>query len=312
VKTPRKAKGQPAQSEDAPAETTVAAPVPGFTSATLPWSAILADPADNARSRYPDPAELMADLRGNGLINPLTVRPDPKSPGLFRVVCGFRRHQALSELRKEAAREKAPLPYETVDVRVFSGSAARARLLTLAENHDRKDLRWWDVGDWCCRIKSEDGLNGEQIAQEVGYSKSYVNHCIAFVSKIHPEIQKAYRESRAVDGRDTFGLLTELVRLHNDPEKQIETWRTRTGASETPDPSPSPEAETDSPAKRAPTRRVLRRKLEELTAARKLSPTPEISTAWGVLRYTMGLSKVWPITAAAAAAEKRPKKGKAE
>jgi ParB-like chromosome segregation protein Spo0J len=232
----------------------------------------------------------VVDITTNGLINPLTVRPDPAREGHYLLVCGFRRYQALGAIRTDAIRDEKPPPYQHLDVRVFHGTLEQARILTLAENHDRRDLSAWELGDWCMMLRREHDLTGENIAQRVGYAKSTVNHAIAYVTKIHPDIQTECRASRVRMRPDHHDLLQELVRL--DHERQKALWQTRMGSG---DKDPSSEGETDPAAKRAPIKRVLRSKLAALDAAKRLSPTPEVTTAWGVLRWALGISKRWPV-----------------
>ena len=71
------------------------APAPGEGTRDLPIELVHRNP-DQPRRHFPDEeiAELEASIRDKGVLQPILVRPSPKTPGEFEIVAGERRWRA--------------------------------------------------------------------------------------------------------------------------------------------------------------------------------------------------------------------------
>lgn len=145
---------------------------------TVKLSDLIVDEAFNARDhRYFDTPEigadqwqkiedLMADIKEHGQLTPmLTVMSGDK----FKLVAGFRRHEALKRLKAPTA------VIEVVDAK----RPEDADILNLTENIGRNNLRPYEIAKKVTQIKANHGLSGDAIAKRIGnLSKSYVNNLI--------------------------------------------------------------------------------------------------------------------------------------
>ncbi len=117
----------------------------------LPLTDIVADYEWNARSGDYRTSDCDAD-EGRGTVGladsmqergqdvPVSVRPHPSSRGRFLLVCGFRRHAAAEMLAARGAEIKG-LPRAHLLCLVRALSDADARMLNIAENSNRDNLK---------------------------------------------------------------------------------------------------------------------------------------------------------------------------
>lgn len=118
---------------------------------TVPVSNV-ADAGDNIRDAG-DVSDLEASIRAHGLLNPITVRADPDTPGMYSVVAGHRRL---------AAAIGAGL--ESVPVRVVEGDVTE---IALAENVMRSAMTPFEE---CLAVKmlADGGMDARRIAGRFG------------------------------------------------------------------------------------------------------------------------------------------------
>ena len=101
-------------------------------------------------------APLAKDVKKNGLLMPILVRPT--SNGHFEIICGHRRFEALKAgNRKEAY----------VVIRTDLDNDDDAIRFTIAENIQREDLNHLDLAMLCLRLQKDEGKSVREIAQLV-------------------------------------------------------------------------------------------------------------------------------------------------
>ena len=145
----------------------------------VPYDNIVADHTFNVRKqedgKYPDVRSLVADIRVNGLLSPLTVRPGPG--GKYLLVAGFRRLQALQELREgrscpSALKNAVPCVIKEYD-------DLQAYLVNLTENLSREDIDMFDLGERCVMLAKKFDMSGGDLAKKLGYHRTHINFTIA-------------------------------------------------------------------------------------------------------------------------------------
>lgn len=105
--------------------------IPGCELTTVALSDI--DAGERFRQDYGDLADLEYSIKMHGLINPITLTPDPTQPGRYRLVAGGRRLEALKHMGETQTIARIfPEPLDELGL----------RLLELAENLQRKDMTW--------------------------------------------------------------------------------------------------------------------------------------------------------------------------
>lgn len=125
----------------------------------VPLSLIRADPGQPRRTFSQESLEeLAADIRENGIINPLTVTQDGQN---YTLVAGERRLRALQLLGAPDA-----------PVRVIGESSARA--VQLAENIHREDLSLMEEAQALAALQAELSLTVRQLAEHVRKSRGYI------------------------------------------------------------------------------------------------------------------------------------------
>ncbi len=104
--------------------------------------------------------ELAASIRRNGLLHPLVLLQ--KHDGRYKILCGFRRFQAIKKLG-----------WQWVDAKVYAESDFSTEdffNISLAENTKRKNLNPIEIGNFLEAAARELGLNNAQLAQRFGES----------------------------------------------------------------------------------------------------------------------------------------------
>lgn len=148
----------------------------------LPINRIEPDPFQPRQSFSPESIEeLAANIRANGLINPLTVRV---KDGRYSLVCGERRHRAC----KAAGITDVPCV-----VREMSDS--EAMFLALTENILREDLNDMDRSRYLLRLKKELELTWPDVAKALGLSEARVKQLAGLASLPEP-LQRSVQEGK--------------------------------------------------------------------------------------------------------------------
>lgn len=141
---------------------------------TAPLSAFCPSPT-NPRTRFGGPEDdaLVENIRLHGIIQPIVVRPaagtawrafsDCDDVGPFEIICGHRRYRAAQAAGLEE------IPYVLKDL-----SDEEAATIQLIENLQREDLDALDEAEGYQRMMRDHGYTAEQLADEIGKSRSYI------------------------------------------------------------------------------------------------------------------------------------------
>lgn len=108
--------------------------------------------------------ELAEDMKRNGLIQPIVVRPDAENPGMFIIVTGERRYRA-AKLNSDA-RIKAVVNEDWKDDEIG--------YVQMSENLQRSDLKFWELADFII-AHADAGEKQSEIAKKLGLTKSRVS-----------------------------------------------------------------------------------------------------------------------------------------
>jgi ParB/RepB/Spo0J family partition protein len=154
----------------------------------IPLEDIFADEQFNCRGRIApmDVLDLVRDIEENGLQNPIIVQPFDKMPGKkFRIVAGYRRHQAYVVLSKSENGER----FKQIPALVRPGlSELDARRINLQENLIRKQLNIQQEATAILPFKRAGWTEGE-VAEQFQQSRGWVQIRYMLLS-LHPDIQK--------------------------------------------------------------------------------------------------------------------------
>ena len=120
----------------------------------------------NVRTQYEGIEELAASIKKKGVLQNLTVVPDPEEEGKYLVVIGNRR---LTAARAAGVKE---LPC-VID---FDMSESEQVATMLCENMNRKDLKVYEEAAAMQMCIEDYGFSVEDVAQKTGLSKTTVNH----------------------------------------------------------------------------------------------------------------------------------------
>lgn len=150
----------------------------------------------NVRESYEGIEELTASIKTNGILQNLTVVPDPENEGMYLVVIGNRRLTAA----REAGIASAPC-------RIADMEEAEQVMSMLSENMNRRDLKIHEEAAGIQMCLTDYGFTVEDVAQKTGLSAATVRHR-ANIAKLD---KKVLRE-KAQD--DNFQLsITDLAKL---------------------------------------------------------------------------------------------------
>jgi ParB family chromosome partitioning protein len=112
-------------------------------------------------------AELEASIRDKGVLQPILVRPSPKTPGEYEIVAGERRWRAAQRAGMTAI---PALVRELTD--------GRALEISIIENVQREDLNAMEEAQAYQALMHRLGQTQEQAATAVGKSRSHVANTI--------------------------------------------------------------------------------------------------------------------------------------
>lgn len=142
----------------------VGAPARAGAERRVPIEALGPGPSQSRRIFEEQELEALAEsMRGQGMLQPILVRPDPGSRGRYQIVAGERRWRAA---------QKASL--HEVPVVVLELSDRDALEVALIENVQRKDLNPLEEAEGYRRLIAEFGMSQEKVARAVGKSRSHV------------------------------------------------------------------------------------------------------------------------------------------
>jgi ParB family chromosome partitioning protein len=152
-------------------------------------------------------AELADSLRTQGLIQPITVRPN--SAG-YEIIAGARRFRAA----QLAA-------FEEIPVRVVQLSDEQALEWTLVENSQRLDVHPYEEAQGFQRLLDLPGYDAATLAEKTGKSESLIYSRLALLHLI-PDVAEAFKAERITASHANL-----IARLPQDFQQQAfeACWR---------------------------------------------------------------------------------------
>ena len=146
-------------------------------------------------------AELAQSIKENGLLQPLLLRPAPKSPGKYELVAGERRLRAVQKL----GWKEVPAVTREVDDDALL-------VLALVENLQREALNPMEEAEGYHVLMDNHGLSHAQIGRSVGKSRSTVANMVRLLQL--PASVRKYVEA----GSLTSGHARALLALDDQEE----------------------------------------------------------------------------------------------
>jgi ParB/RepB/Spo0J family partition protein len=149
------------------------------------------EPVKSLHTTGADGDSLAADIKRNGLLQPVIVRPT-KEPGVYDLVSGHRRFAAVKKNEMK-----------TIPAVVRSMGDEEALLINLTENIQREDLSPGEVADRAVMMRKKyPETYGVQeggtvaLAKAMGVARTYLNNLLRMGEKLAPEIWKLFRSGK--------------------------------------------------------------------------------------------------------------------
>jgi ParB/RepB/Spo0J family partition protein len=174
--------------------------------------------------------ELRASIRERGLVEPVTLEPDPNDAGFYWLISGENRWRAHLDLLEETGDAK----WSSIAAIVRpSAPASDSRADALISNLQRASLTPLEEGDGYRNMAKEDGLTAEQIAKKVGLGSDRIERCMRIAAG--PEaLRQAMEEGIRVPKLDAEG--KPEVRLNPDGSVKMQLVQSPRGEKEIPEP----------------------------------------------------------------------------
>jgi ParB family chromosome partitioning protein len=168
----------------------------------IPIELVHANP-DQPRRHFPKAEldELEASIRDKGVLQPILVRPSPRTDGEYEIVAGERRWRAG---------QQAGLGVIPALVRTLSDD--RAYEISIVENVQREDLNPLEEGRAYGVLIERFGHTQDQIAQAVGKSRSHVANTLR-LNQLSPGVRE-----HVLQGRLSAGHARALLSISNADE----------------------------------------------------------------------------------------------
>jgi len=187
--------------------TTQEAPSRGSLVQEIPLANI-SESKTNPRSRYDEAklAELAANVKQHGVLQPVLVRPHPNGvPDTFELVVGSRRFRASKLARRE-----------TIPATIRELSDAESAEIQLIENLQREDVHELDEASGYAALLhlNSTSYTVETIALKVGRSPAYVNGRLQLLNLID-EAKQAFRAAKL-----TVSHAFEIARLQGKDQQR--------------------------------------------------------------------------------------------
>ena len=193
-------KPPPTPTAPSPSDPTPSSP-PTLAARTIPISDILC-PADQHGRFDLQPAEialLAQAIQGQGLINPITVKPEG---GRFILIAGRRRLEAHKLLHRT-----------TIECRVTATSDRNAAVLTLAENTQRSNLTPIEEALQLGNLLAQTDAGVDQIALELGRPANWILDRLDLLE--YPDNLRQYIHTRRI----TLSAAKHLCRIEPPEER---------------------------------------------------------------------------------------------
>jgi ParB family transcriptional regulator, chromosome partitioning protein len=149
--------------------------------------------------------ELAASIAEHGLLQPITVKRDPKNKQGFIIVAGERRFRAFEILKRE-----------TIPAIVTSGNADE---IALIENLQRESLTPIEEAEALLRLKQKYNYTQEELAQSIGKARTTVTNLLNLNN-----LPKRIRQECSMSNIANRSFLMELARIDN-PKRQLALWK---------------------------------------------------------------------------------------
>ncbi len=236
-------------------------------------------------------ASLVADIKRNGLLQPVLVRPVGAA---FALVSGHRRFAAVKSLG-----------WKTIPAVVRTMTDREAYLINAAENIQREDLSPGEIAERAMLLREkfpaeyapgQDGASAT-LARDLGVSKGYMLNLIRMAEKLHPDIWQVCRSGRNLNAPPHHKIHKWLAMEHDDQWNAYQEWlgvprNAADATGETPtnaDGSPAP-AVPAGPTYKRPSKDALETMEQEILARKRAKgiSDAEAAVALAVLRYAIG------------------------
>lgn len=158
---------------------------------------------------------LMESIRADGLRRPLLVwqyRKNKKSKSQYYLLGGFRRFEALKQLRLESKDLKEQ--FSLVPIVRWEGGLEDAHFQVLADNLDHDNLTQMEVADEVARLEAMD-FSRKQICEKLGKDKSWVSRMLT----LHKGAKTSVKESLS-QGKIPTDAAQEIVKHARDEREQ--------------------------------------------------------------------------------------------
>lgn len=192
-----------ADAQEAPADTTKTA------DKTVPIEKIEPNP-DQPRRDFDDSAlqDLASSISAKGIIQPLIVRPSPRTSGAYEIVAGERRWRAA---------QLAKVHQIPVIVREFDDTEVLE--VAIIENIQRADLNPVEEAAGYSQLMERFGHTQEKLAQALGKSRSYIANLVRLLG-LPDDVLTYLRDGRLSAGHaralitaeDPSGLAAQIVK----------------------------------------------------------------------------------------------------
>jgi len=147
--------------------------------------------------------ELVASIKQNGILNPITVRESEEG---YTIIAGERRYRAAIA----AGLSQVPVLIRNVD-------EESASALSLIENLQREDLTAVDEGKTYQRLIEQYSYTEEELGKQIHKSQPYISERLTMIKKLHPEVQELV-SSRAIN----FANARQIAQLSDfEVQKQL-------------------------------------------------------------------------------------------
>jgi ParB family chromosome partitioning protein len=150
--------------------------------------------------------ELAEDIKRNGQIKPIIVRPHPSKPAFYQVVDGEHRVRAMMLLGEKAIR---------AEVHQLNDSEAALLAMRVNELHGKR-LSEIEEGIHMLRLRREFGWTEEEMAERIGRSRQWVSDRIRVAENAHEELLRMHAA-----GKITLAQAREIVELPREEQPRV-------------------------------------------------------------------------------------------
>ena len=149
--------------------------------------------------------QLADSIAEHGLLQPITVKRDPKDKETFIIVAGERRYRAFELLRRA-----------TIPAIITSGKVDE---IALIENLQREALTPMEEAEALLRLKEKYHYTQEELAKSIGKARTTVTNLLKLNS-----LPKRIRKECSMSNIANRSFLMELARVE-DPKEQLTLWK---------------------------------------------------------------------------------------